>query len=196
MPVSESRSFKILFLCTGNRCRSPVAQGFLARASRGLPVEVSSAGLLDLGPAPALPEVVKAAGELGLAVTDHRARSLDKLSLDGFDLVIGLERSHVAVAVVERGVPFERAFTLGELVRLLGEVGPPSSEPDLVARARAAVARAHEARKTARFVPGEDVSDPFGGPQEGYVKMVRDLDRLCSSLAAGLFGEAAAKVAM
>ncbi len=36
--------FKILTVCTGNICRSPLAEGLLRKVLRGLPVEVSSAG--------------------------------------------------------------------------------------------------------------------------------------------------------
>jgi protein-tyrosine-phosphatase len=180
--------FRVLFLCTGNRCRSPVAEGFVRQLAGGLPLEVSSAGLLDLGPAPALPEVLRAARAVGLDVSDHRARPLATVDLDDIDLVVGLERSHVAAAVVEKGAPFAEVFTFAEIVRLLERVGP-GDERDPVAHARHAVSRAHEARQGEDFVPGEDISDPFGGPERGYVTMATQVRELSERLLVGLFGD-------
>jgi protein-tyrosine-phosphatase len=183
--------FRILFLCTGNRCRSPIAEGFVRARAAASPVEVSSAGLLDLGPAPALPEVLQAATAVGLDVSAHRARPLGAVALEDLDLIIGLERSHVAAAVVEKGAPYEKTFTLVELVRLLEGIESPD-EPDPEGRARAAVKRAHEARVGADFVPGEDIEDPFGGPEKGYIRMATLVQSLTERLLAGLFGRSTA----
>jgi len=52
-------AFRIDFVCTGNRFRSPLAAELLRRAIGGLPVEVASVGTLDLGPLSALPEAME-----------------------------------------------------------------------------------------------------------------------------------------
>jgi protein-tyrosine phosphatase len=180
--------FEILFVCTGNRCRSPVAEGHLRRMAEGLPVVVGSVGLLDLGSAPALPEVLEVARGAGLDLTEHRSRHLLSIDAAGADLVVGLERSHVAAAVVEANVPYEKVFTFKEIVRLLQAIDPPS-DPDPVERARAAVKLAHERRSSSdSFVPGEDIQDPFGGPRSAYVEMANDVSALCRALLSGLFG--------
>jgi protein-tyrosine phosphatase len=179
---------RIVVVCTGNRARSPLAEVHLRQLARGLPVEVSSVGLLDLGPVPALPEMVEVARAAGLDLSHPRARVLSGVDLSQTDLVIGLERNHVAAAVVEGNVPFERTFTLRELVRLLAEIEPPD-EADTVARARTAIARAHELRQAhPSFVPGEDIEDPFGGPRQGYYDMARAVGDLCRGLMEGLVG--------
>jgi low molecular weight protein-tyrosine phosphatase len=188
--------FQILFVCTGNRCRSPLAEVQLRQLARGLPIEVGSVGLLDLGPAPALPEMIEVARTSGLDLSAHRARGLSSIDLAGADLVIGLERTHVATAVVEGNAPYDKVFSFREIVRLLEVIEPPDSD-DVVERARAAVARAHEARGTdPSFVPGEDIQDPFGGPREGYFTMARTVGDLSRRLLAGLVGaEHAARAA-
>ncbi len=99
-----------------------------------LPLVAGSAGILDLGPVgsptPAL-DVMRGAG---IDLSGHRARALARVDMAAADLVIGFERKHVAAAVVDAGVPYERAFTLIELVRLLeaseplGEQGPVAPE--------------------------------------------------------------------
>ncbi|HEX3326161.1 MAG TPA: hypothetical protein VHV50_04120, partial [Actinomycetota bacterium] len=62
-------------------------------------------------------------------------------------------------------------------------------ETDPVERARAAVALAHQARRTSEpFLPAEDISDPFGGPSSGYLEMTLQVRELCTQLLRGLFG--------
>jgi protein-tyrosine phosphatase len=179
--------FEILFVCTGNRCRSPLAEEQLRRLAAGLPVSVGSVGLLDLGSAPALPEVLEVARSVGLDLSSHRSRHLAGVDLSGVDLVLGLERSHVAAVVVEANVPYDKAFTLKEIVRLLTGVRA-SSEGDPEERARALVRSAHERRRAEpSFVAGEDIEDPFGGPRSGYVEMAGTVAELCRSLMTRLF---------
>jgi protein-tyrosine phosphatase len=179
---------EILFVCTGNRCRSPIAEEQLRRLAEGLPVQVGSVGLLDLGSAPALPEVIEVARGIGLDLSGHRSRHLMSVDLSHADLVIGLERSHVAAAVVEANVPYEKVFSFKEIVRLLRGV-EVADVPDLEERARTAIRIAHERRGSGpAFVPGEDIEDPFGGPRSAYIEMASQVSSLCRELLAGLFG--------
>lgn len=180
--------FRVCFVCTGNRCRSPIAESWLREVAAGVPLEVESVGLLDLGPAPTLPEVLDVSSRLGLDLSGHRARHITKTDIAAADLVIGLEQKHVATAVIEHKVPIEKAFTLIQLVRLIEE-GPLPEIEDPEERARAVVAIAHERRRTGRFVAGEDLEDPFGGPHKGYVAMAERVRDLSQRLASALFGE-------
>lgn len=178
--------FKILFLCTGNRARSPVAEAYVRRLTSGLPVETSSAGLLDLGDIPALEEALRAARAAGLDLSAHRARCIANLSPADGDLVVGFERAHVAAAVVEHQVPADKVFGLAELVRLL-ESSQPVGGRDPEERARRAVRLAHEARRPDDFVPGEDVDDPYGQSSEAFTEMVDRVRGLSERLVTGLF---------
>lgn len=159
-------------------------------------MNVGSVGLLDLGPAPALPEVLEVGRGVGLDLSSHRARHLGSVDLSEVDLLVGLERSHVAAAVVEANVPYERSFTLKELARLLAEVEPPHDVPDPVERARAMVRAAHEARRRGpAFIPGEDIEDPFGGPRQAYVEMAHTVADLCRSIVGALFAQKGVRTA-
>ncbi len=189
-PLSGAPPFELITVCTGNRVRSPAAEGFLGQLTAGLPVRLSSVGTLDLGPVPALPEALEAAAALGLDISAHQARCIDAVDLGNADLVLGFERRHVAAAVVDAGAPRERTFTILELVDLLERIDPPS-ERDPAERAREAIARAQALRRSPRELVLEELPDPLGGSADVFRETVTRVRDLCERLAVGLFGERA-----
>ncbi|MFQ5746866.1 MAG: low molecular weight phosphotyrosine protein phosphatase [Gemmatimonadota bacterium] len=95
---SEPR--RILFVCTGNTCRSPLAEG-LARAAAarlGREVEIRSAGILAMNGAPASRWAEVVADERGVDLSAHRSRPLDGDLLSWADLVVGMAASHLEAA--------------------------------------------------------------------------------------------------
>jgi protein-tyrosine phosphatase len=182
-----SDRFSLLFLCTGNRFRSPLAAAFVRRLTIGLPVTVASAGTLSVGDAPALPEARELGAWCGVELTTHRARHLAREDLVAVDLVVGFEQIHVRDAVIDAGADRGLAFTLGELVGLLGELGPPEPGRPLVAEARERVRLAAESRDHSLTASG-DVPDPFGGPKKGYRSTAVRVQELSVALVEGLFG--------
>jgi protein-tyrosine phosphatase len=181
-------SFRVVFVCTGNRFRSPLAAAVMRRETEGLQVEVSSAGTLELGPVPALPEAVVEGERLGLDVGAHQARSLQEADLPGADLVVGFERMHLVTSVVEAGAARERTFTLPELVALLERLEPPDAE-DPLERAQLAleVAQAHRpSDPTLGSVP--ELADPLGRSAEYQRETAERVSALTTALARLLFG--------
>ena len=69
---------KILFVCCGNTCRSPFAEGLARRlaAERGLDVEFASAGRTAAEGDPSPPDAIAVAKEFGVDLSAHRARHL------------------------------------------------------------------------------------------------------------------------
>src|SRR6266478_4761280 len=88
----------ILVLCTGNVCRSPMAEGFLRsslvhRLGDDAPV-VSSAGTLGWEGSGAMPEAVQAAAERDVDIARHIARRLEPSLVEGADLVVSMSQEH------------------------------------------------------------------------------------------------------
>ena len=184
--VDESERFRLIFLCTGNRARSAIAEAFVRKHTASLPVDVSSAGLLDLEPGPALPEAVEAAASVGLDLSTHMSRPLGKVAVTDLDLVIGFERQHVASAVIDGGAPFEKTFLLPELVELLRS---SSSQPqgNLVQTARSRIEEAYADRADPLSAIPQEIADPFGGTSDVFVSTTDHIQRLVAELVERLF---------
>lgn len=75
---------KILFLCTGNSCRSQMAEGW-ARALKGDVLEAYSAGIETHG---LNPNAVKVMAEAGVDISGHRSKHVNELKDVAFDLVV------------------------------------------------------------------------------------------------------------
>lgn len=83
MPQNHEK-VKILFLCTGNSCRSQMAEGW-ARALKGDVIEPYSAGIEAHG---LNPNAVKVMAEVGVDISGHKSKPLDALRNVPFDVVI------------------------------------------------------------------------------------------------------------
>ncbi|MBI3127725.1 MAG: arsenate reductase ArsC [Candidatus Tectomicrobia bacterium] len=75
---------RVLFLCTGNSCRSQMAEGF-ARVFKGEAIEPFSAGLLAKG---LDPRAVRVMREAGVDISGQRSKTLDDLAGERFDWVV------------------------------------------------------------------------------------------------------------
>jgi len=75
---------RVLFLCTGNACRSQMAEGW-ARALHGGWLEPASAGI---EPAGLDPRAVRVMREAGVDISTHTSKKLDEVAEHRFDLVV------------------------------------------------------------------------------------------------------------
>lgn len=187
---TSSYEFSVVFVCTGNRFRSPLGEHLLRAATTGLPVRVSSAGTLELPGGPALPEAIELGRELDVDLSTHCSRTLSRELLEDADVVLGFERRHVARAVVDGGVDRDRVFTLGELTALL-RASDRRSGADPVTSARSAVAEASRLRTRLGNPKAVELADPFGGSSDGYRRTAAGVRELVDELAGRLFGVSA-----
>lgn len=84
----------VLVICTGNICRSPMAEALLRRELAGQGIEVSSAGTGALVGWPADAHSVAVAAAHGLDLSAHRARQASATLLAASDLILTLDGGH------------------------------------------------------------------------------------------------------
>ena len=88
---------KLLFVCTGNTCRSPLAEAIARRiaAERSLGVEAGSAGTSAWEGSPASDVSLLVGIERGLDLNAHRSRKLTRELVEGSDLIIAMGPHHL-----------------------------------------------------------------------------------------------------
>ncbi len=181
----------ILVVCTGNICRSPMAEGLLraaldARLGVDAP-QISSAGTMGMEGSGATPEGIEAAGELGVDIQEHVARRLTVPMAEASDLLLCMASDHRRFVAGASPMLASRTFTLKELVRLLETLDAPTTgnladrlAATDAARAAGAVQPSHD----------DDIADPLGQPMEAYRAIAWELETWIDRLVVGLYGEA------
>ena len=119
---------RLLFVCTANRSRSPVAAALWQRelGRRGLTAHVESAGVLARDGEPIVPSMAWAAVLHGIRLADHRSRALDAGMAARADLILTMTREQADQVGMTHPRVGDRLFLLGELAALLRmDVGMP-----------------------------------------------------------------------
>ena len=188
----------ILVVCTGNVCRSPIAEGMVrsilqTRFGDAAP-PVASAGTAGWVGSAADPSSIAAAAELGIDISAHRARQLRPDDLRSAELVLAMASEHREAAWRLYPGAADRIFTLKELVLLLEDLEAPSSgRPEHVLAAQVSAANASRFGAILDWRRDENVMDPLGMPPDVFRTVARDLDDWCKRLVDGLFGRARAR---
>ncbi len=108
----------VLFICTGNICRSPMAMALL----RGRTVKetaewrIASAGTWTTPGVPASPNAQQAMAERGVDLSHHRSRVVSRKLLAAYQLVLVMERNHRESLRIEYPDLAGRVYVLSEMI--------------------------------------------------------------------------------
>lgn len=173
---SPARPFTLLFVCTGNICRSALAER-LARAflverlgERVAEIDVLSAGTRAVVDSAMHPDSALVLRGYGAEPGDFRARQLEDRMAAEADLVLTMTRGHRSDVLRRAPRALQRTFTVREAAALQSLLAAECELPgeDFPARARGLVKALHDARSRRHGNGDDDIADPIGRPLEAH----------------------------
>jgi protein-tyrosine-phosphatase len=119
----------VLFVCTANVCRSPMAsalyQKLVADVDESGEWQIESAGTLAVPGIPAAVNARLAMKKLGLNIENHRSQPVSAQMLENFDLILTMEQGHKESLSIEFPQISGRTYLLSEMVGATYEIWDP-----------------------------------------------------------------------
>jgi protein-tyrosine phosphatase len=180
MSPDPDGSFGVLFVCTGNICRSPTAEALARRELErhpGVPIQVSSAGSHALEGNPAASRSMLAAATRGASLERHFARELTRRRVRAADLILCMAAEHRPFVLSYDRAAAGRTFLLATFARVAGQWDWLATSP----AGLVALAAEH-----AREQDGDDIDDPLGQSPDAYAACAERLDGLVTPVIGAL----------
>jgi protein-tyrosine-phosphatase len=117
----------ILFICSANICRSPMAEGLLRAIMQEDPEgwQIESAGIWSLKDYPAAENTLKVLNERGVDLSSHRSRQVTKELMEAFNLILTMERNHKEALVAAFPEHAAKIYMLSEMVGKQHDIADP-----------------------------------------------------------------------
>ena len=143
---------KILMVCLGNICRSPLAEGILSLKGKHLNLEVDSAGTAayHIGKQPDI-RSIKIANKYTIDLNQQRARQFSKTDFDKFDIIYAMDTNNYAHLISLASTETER----NKIRMILNEINPKAYQ---------------------------SVPDPYYGGENGFQDIYNMLDKACDKI--------------
>jgi protein-tyrosine phosphatase len=177
MAENSNVASRILFVCTGNICRSPLGERFLAQQLTGIShsVSITSAGTHAMTESRAPAEILAIGAAHGAPVDNHVPQLLTDDLINISDLILTAERVHRSEVVSRVPRASAKAFTIKQFARLAeeheafiarGELAPPTvaSLSDFVAE----IADFRSLASPLVSAEHDDIGDPYLLTQRDY----------------------------
>ena len=167
--------FSVLFVCTGNICRSPLGERLLRARLHSSEFEVTSAGVMAMVGSPMDPVAAMQLHALGGSSEGFVARQMTEKMIGQADLVLAATRSHRERILEERPAALRRTFTLLEFADLLGSARGSTPQELVTWAAR---------HRSASTLADIDIPDPYRRPDAVHAEVAGVINRAVDRIVA------------